>query len=207
MPLHTFHRPNSTDKVVTPLSPTEAYQAIADQPDAKKNDFQRSLCRAYPNLSVSQKYWFYKIANDIVNPQTKAISGIKVNSSFAKVKEVFDNAIRNGLKSPKLRLESPQGAKVVLSPAKATSTNPGFIYIKANDLYCGKISPDGIFSPSRDCNDETQTYLMEFAHDPLKAAKEYGRKTGNCCCCGRELTDPVSIANFIGPICAEKFGF
>jgi hypothetical protein len=35
----------------------------------------------------------------------------------------------------------------------------------------------------------------------------YGRATGNCSCCGRELTDPASIAAGIGPVCAEKYGW
>lgn len=39
----------------------------------------------------------------------------------------------------------------------------------------------------------------------LDAAKAYGRATGTCCCCGRELTDPASIEDGIGPICATKF--
>jgi hypothetical protein len=39
----------------------------------------------------------------------------------------------------------------------------------------------------------------------LEEAKEYGRKTGTCYMCSRELTNPVSIENGIGPICASKF--
>jgi histidine ammonia-lyase len=38
-----------------------------------------------------------------------------------------------------------------------------------------------------------------------EAAAAYGKATGTCSCCGRELTDPVSIANGIGPICADKW--
>jgi hypothetical protein len=40
----------------------------------------------------------------------------------------------------------------------------------------------------------------------LEQAKEYGRKTGVCISCGAELTDPVSIANGLGPICMAKWG-
>jgi ribosomal protein S14 len=39
----------------------------------------------------------------------------------------------------------------------------------------------------------------------LDEAKAYGRKTGQCCDCGRELTNPVSIKAGIGPICAGKY--
>lgn len=42
---------------------------------------------------------------------------------------------------------------------------------------------------------------------PKEAAVRWGRKTGRCSCCGRELTDATSVAMGIGPICAEKWGF
>lgn len=48
--------------------------------------------------------------------------------------------------------------------------------------------------------------LGEFEADPLGTAQKYGRESGRCCSCGRDLTDPESIAAGIGPICATKFG-
>lgn len=39
----------------------------------------------------------------------------------------------------------------------------------------------------------------------LEEAKEYGRKTGTCYMCSRTLTNPISIAEGIGPICSSKF--
>lgn len=39
----------------------------------------------------------------------------------------------------------------------------------------------------------------------LEVAATYGKKTGNCMICGRELTKKVSIDAGIGPICASKF--
>jgi hypothetical protein len=35
----------------------------------------------------------------------------------------------------------------------------------------------------------------------------YGKRTGACSCCGRELTNGESIDRGIGPICAEKYGW
>lgn len=40
----------------------------------------------------------------------------------------------------------------------------------------------------------------------LEQVMEFGVLTGNCCVCGAELTDPVSVARGIGPICLEKGG-
>jgi len=39
----------------------------------------------------------------------------------------------------------------------------------------------------------------------LDEAKEYGKRTGQCCQCGRTLTVKESIEAGIGPICAGKF--
>jgi hypothetical protein len=48
--------------------------------------------------------------------------------------------------------------------------------------------------------------LAAIAADPRGEAVRYGRATGSCSCCGRELTDPVSIEQGIGPICVTKWG-
>lgn len=47
--------------------------------------------------------------------------------------------------------------------------------------------------------------LAEIAKDPLAAAIAFGKETGQCCVCGRTLTNPDSIEAGIGPICASRF--
>ena len=39
----------------------------------------------------------------------------------------------------------------------------------------------------------------------LSEAKKFGHEHGFCVVCGRTLTDPVSVQNGIGPICAGRF--
>lgn len=46
--------------------------------------------------------------------------------------------------------------------------------------------------------------LFSKAADLMVAATDYGKRTGRCGICGRELTDPASIAAGIGPICAGR---
>lgn len=46
--------------------------------------------------------------------------------------------------------------------------------------------------------------IREFDVDPLAAAVKYGRLSGRCCSCGRDLTNPDSIDAGIGPVCAGK---
>lgn len=88
--------------------------------------------------------------------------------------------------------------------------NPGAIYVKAgksrNATYLGKVL-GGRFTPSRDCDEDTQADVIWAASHPHEAAVAYGKKTGRCSCCGRELTDPESISAGIGPVCAKRFGW
>ena len=77
--------------------------------------------------------------------------------------------------------------------------------MKRNGEYQGKIM-GGKFIAVGAAHKDTAALLLEIAKNPGAAARMYGKKTGTCCCCGRELTDPVSVANGIGPICAENWG-
>lgn len=98
---------------------------------------------------------------------------------------------------------------VDFSRAPDHGKNPGCVYVKtrSSDLYLGKISAEGLFMPSRECDEALKAKIATIMLDPLAAAIEHGKLTGECSCCGRKLTDPVSVANGIGPVCAEGFGF
>lgn len=52
---------------------------------------------------------------------------------------------------------------------------------------------------------EVRGMLAEFEGAPLQTAMKYGKLSGVCCSCGRELTNDGSIEAGIGPICAGKF--
>lgn len=120
---------------------------------------------------------------------------------IAKIKALFDTAQSNGLKRPKF-----YAGDVKISVAGSNSVNAGALYvIRDPDVYQGKIV-DGQFKASRDCAADTLEVLKALAENPGEYARMTGKQTGRCCCCGRELTDPESIANGIGPICADKWG-
>ena len=53
--------------------------------------------------------------------------------------------------------------------------------------------------------EQVKSMLEEFEGAPLQAAMKYGKLSGRCCSCGRELTNDGSIEAGIGPICAAKF--
>jgi hypothetical protein len=48
--------------------------------------------------------------------------------------------------------------------------------------------------------------LRAFANDPAGYSGAHGRATGQCCYCGRGLTDPRSVTVGYGPICADYYG-
>lgn len=92
-----------------------------------------------------------------------------------------------------------------LTLAADDSANPGYIYIKNSSYqYLGKISPAGhIYSSS--ILPITRDYLHKAIDNPEEVAMQQGKATGICCCCGRTLTNPLSIELGIGPICRGYF--
>ncbi len=120
-----------------------------------------------------------------------------------RIVAAFEAAKASGLKRIKMEI-----AGVEFSRAPDTGRNPGAVYVKIDGTYVGKIL-EGKFAPAAAFAQSENGFerMQAVAADPSAAAKAHGIKTGNCSCCGRLLTDPVSIANGIGPICADRFGF
>ena len=77
---------------------------------------------------------------------------------------------------------------------------------RKSEVY-GDIGADGKFKPTARVNDKILKIIREVEKDPVAYARSHGLKTGRCCCCGRKLTDPRSMAAGYGPVCAENFGF
>lgn len=121
------------------------------------------------------------------------------------VEQAFARALAAGIRNPKLTLDG-----FTLSPAKATSTNAGAIYVKKGrdyeGAYLGKVLR-GAFLPSRDCDEDTKGRVLAAMADPMASAVAYGKKFGKCAICHRYLTDEDSIERGIGPICAERMGW
>ena len=116
------------------------------------------------------------------------------------------------LKWPKLRLVTENGQRVVLSRCGPNSRTPGHVNVTDGgpfgaNTYFGRIDPEGRAFLRDTAKGDVEELLGRFDADPDGEIKEQGARTGNCCCCGRELTDPVSVANGIGPVCAGRWGF
>lgn len=162
-------------------------------------DFAASLMRAadrYGSLTVNQK-----AAVERCMAKAAAAKAPGKVVAVDKLLAAFETAQAAGSKRPIMRFEAFRA-----SLAPATGKNPGAVYIKnyANE-YLGKIA-GGEFRKAFACDAVTEAAVVETMADPLAAAIAYGKRMGDCSICGRTLSDPVSVAAGIGPICAAKFG-
>lgn len=161
------------------------------------SSFARDLARKWDTLSDRQMAWAHKLAVDAAAPAAAA------SEEFAPLFACFEAARSTGAKRMSLRFDgvtikpSRDGAALwVTSQTEVEEGNYGW-----QPRYLGKITPAG---PDRRLSADVVEVLRSAAADPLSAAVRYGQATGNCSCCGRELTDPASIEAGIGPVCAEK---
>lgn len=103
-------------------------------------------------------------------------------------------------------------ARVTIGPVRFVKKNGEPLwFIKFADAIVGKLEAKGATGFARKIAAAgldpatIKAALDTIERDPLAAIKAHGIATGSCGCCGRELTDPESIAAGIGPICAAKF--
>jgi uncharacterized protein DUF6011 len=165
--------------------------------------------RRFGSLSYRQEPWVVKLI-DKATPRPTA--GVSVGE-FAGVIELFKTGNAK-LKFPKIRLlclDRP----VILSLAGAQSKTPGYVNIAGEGQYpnrewFGRVSPDGVWEPSRTTSQEMRealvVLLQTLAADPAGVARQYGKLTGHCCFCGLELTDPRSTHAGFGEICSKHYG-
>lgn len=118
-----------------------------------------------------------------------------------KIEQAFASAKDNGIKYPRLRLDT-----FVFTAAPDHGKNAGALYVKQDGEYLGKIL-GGKFLKMRSCDAETESRVVAAASDPEAAAVAYGNRVGACSCCGKELHNKASIDRGIGPVCASKYGW
>ena len=164
------------------------------------NSFAQSLVEQIINKgSLSEKQMFAASAMLMKIKQNKEDKQSNIVSiDLSNVKKIFDKA-HEAIKSPKFRVDN-----MVLSRAPDSGVNAGAIYVKVDGEYAGKVT-GGYWLPCR-APEGTLEKLQEIAKDPLGSAVAYGKRTGNCSACGRDLTNHGSIEKGIGPICAERWG-
>lgn len=124
---------------------------------------------------------------------------------LSKIEEAMSRAKGKGIKRPKMRLLAGDTG-FVLTFASESGRWAGSLYLKGaeDDMYYGRIT-EGKFHKSRDVSEALESDIIKSCENPSESAVAYGRRTGTCSCCGRELTDHNSIEMGIGPICAGHY--
>lgn len=166
-------------------------------------NFARSLWEA-DKLSDKQLAWVHKLAVDFA-AQSAPVDNTQP-SQFDALFAAFEAAKSKGAKRMTLRFNGinvkPNREMTALWVTSQTEKEEGNYGMQPK--YLGKVTRSALDSR---LSDDIKEVLIAASGDPLTAAIKYGKVSGECSCCGRELTDPRSIERGIGPICAEKFGW
>lgn len=173
---------------------------------AEWSDFARSLIGSFNErgtLSDKQveagKHHLARIAENRAKKEAEA-NAKSGDVEMSAITALFDKARSSGLKRPKFYV-----GEMKISLAPLTGKNAGALYVTYEDDYQGKIVGSA-YQATRASKPETLDILRKIAENPGEAARMYGQQTGICCCCGAELTNKVSKAAGIGPICAGNWG-
>jgi hypothetical protein len=169
-----------------------------------RSKFAQDLAQKFNKLSPAQYAWAHKLAVDYITPA--AVVTDNQTTQFEALFNAFEAAKSKGAKRLTLRFEGvnikPNRDLTALWVTSQTEFEQGDYGLKPK--YLGKVTRTAIDSKFSDIVRET---IMGAANDPLTAAIKYGKVSGSCSCCGRELTVKESIERGIGPVCADKYGF
>lgn len=138
--------------------------------------------------------------------------------SFDRINAIFASAKASGLKHPKVRFDMPSDAEnddsepiaITLSVAGPSARVPGSINVASqgsfdNRDWYGRVVRGDLYQPGKSNTDAVTEVVKRFCEDPAGYAAAYGRRSGNCCFCGLELTDKRSLFAGYGPVCAERW--
>lgn len=129
---------------------------------------------------------------------------------FSGLVSMLERMQANGLRHPKVSVETTDGTPVVLSIAGQRARQPGTLNVtdsrRFGGEFFGRISRAGEADTRLQRRDDVLDALRRLADDPESALATYGKRTGNCGICGRFLTNEESVDRGIGPICADKVG-
>lgn len=180
---------------------------------ARGNEFAKSLTDALYKFGSLTDNQLAAVERNLAKmaerkAEREAAAPVVATDGIDRLKAAFDKAAAfTAAKAKGLTVRNPKITigGMTISPAKATSANPGALYVKSGEAYLGKVA-DGKFFASRDCTPEQQAQVLKFVADPAEAAKVYGQETGVCCVCNATLRSEWRLRG-IGPRCAEKMGW
>jgi hypothetical protein len=201
------------------MAPDRAQELLdgIDKIPAHSHEFARSLiAQLRERGSLSEKQWWH------FDRLHKAATVSDTPQRFSRIAGMFSNAEKDahgdgeGLKCPRLHLVTENGFAFRIHKSQS-GKHAGTYQVKEHrkgDMYnahwFGRIDANGDWQPNSFSNhtetDSVLATLKAVDSDPLTAVKVQGQRTGNCCMCGRELTNALSRQLGIGPICRTRWG-
>jgi hypothetical protein len=182
---------------IAELSNAKLGLSLSDQ------EFASSLIAGFKKhggLTPKQEPWVQKLIDRVTQPKEAPKPTAKLRD-MAGVIGLFEKAAQK-LKYPAIVL-ALGSQEVRITRASAESKNPGWVYVKLDGKYLGKISPigDALYID----NKEVLDLLEALAADPAAVATAHGKLTGKCCFCNSKLTDQKSTDVGYGPVCAKHY--
>lgn len=190
-------RPN-----VTPTP--EELRAAADRFGARTDQFAAGKSDICLDLAAKLERF-----GNYVSPKQQEFAGKLVAWSLPRKPEMIADW---GRPVPKLFAVMQKHSTLHVDPLKLSRRNQdSLVWIMFNGACVGKIEDERATvwkhkaAAAGTAPLAVLALIEEFEADPLAAAKKYGKASGRCCSCGRDLTDPVSIDAGIGPRCILRF--
>lgn len=155
-------------------------------------EFSGSLMLAYRRgtLSPAQQLWLLKLAHD-------ATAARNATGPYASLVAAVNRMQQKAKGRVSLRLDGV----TVKAVTRGVNSGCAYLYRPSGD-YVGKLTAGGVCHSA--VEPELRPTLSAANADPVAAARAYGYQTGSCACCGRTLSDPVSVFGGIGPVCLER---
>lgn len=126
-------------------------------------------------------------------------SGLTIEDASAEISRLF--ALPRAKAEPKAKRE------VKVSEAGIYRTADGTIYKVQRSRESGNLYAKRLNVAGRGFTYAQGAIYLLTADDrlTLDEAKAFGFEFGICCVCGAELSDPKSVAQGIGPVCAKRW--
>ena len=176
------------------------YEEIVEalKPMVEWNNFAYSLLNQYQRKGeLSERQW--DAAERMILKVKQTATQKQDMTRAVDVSRIKDLLLHAKVKKPVFR-----AAALAFSLAPTNGKNAGAVYVKRGPDYQGKIT-GSMFVPAKTCASDVPDNVVAVARDPKGEAVKHGKLTGQCSCCGRPLTDPVSIELGIGPICLHNW--
>jgi hypothetical protein len=184
--------------------------ALCQEEARKGNKFAYDMCMRETKglyMSEAQVSWVYKIAEDVrqlkdaPSEQVEAPRSIDASNILASLAE----ARAKGIKKPMLRLLMPRDCHIKIK-YMSVGKNAGGCWVTSNDNLIGKIDDGGVFTftgkpYTNDFICDVFEFIESVNSDVKGSLESYGKMTNRCGCCGILLTNDLSVAIGIGPIC------